>query len=101
MTTFSLAINKTWVKDGQKQDSTIWVRCTCWDKLAEVVAQYVTQGMKVMVLGELEEARPWTDKEGNNRASLEVTVRTVKFLSGTKAGESATGDSYVEANVPF
>lgn len=77
------------------------MRVTCWDKLAEVVAQYVTQGMKVMVLGELEEARPWTDKDGNNRASLEVTVRTVKFLSGTKAGESATGDSSIEANVPF
>ena len=42
-----------------------------------------------MIVGEVEEARPWTDRDGNNRASLEVTALTVRFLS-TK-GEGGGG----------
>lgn len=101
VTTFSLAISKTWTKDGQKQERTTWHEITCWNKLAEVCAQYVTKGMKVMVVGEVEESKPYTDKDGNLRATIKITAQTVKFLSGNKAGENATSDSTVEADVPF
>lgn len=37
--------------------------------------------MQVMAIGEIEEARTYTDKDGNARASLELTARVVKFLS--------------------
>jgi single-stranded DNA-binding protein len=54
-----------------------------WEKQAEIVSQYLTKGSKVMVIGEIEEARPWTDRDGNQRASLEVTGRTIKFFGGS------------------
>lgn len=38
--------------------------------------------MQVMAIGEIEEARTYTDKDGNARASLELTARVVKFLGG-------------------
>ena len=80
---FSLAVNRTWTgQDGQRQDKTTWFRVTTWRKQAEIVSQYLTKGSKVMVIGEIEEARPYTDRDGNQRASLEVTAQTVKFLSG-------------------
>ena len=103
VTTFSLAIGKTWTKDGQKQERTTWHEITCWNKLAEVCAQYVTKGMKVMVIGEVEESKPYTDKDGNLRATIKITAQTVKFLSGTKAGENATNDGSVDGEpvIPF
>lgn len=80
---FSLAVNKSWTgQDGQRQDKTTWFRVTTWQKQAEIVSQYLQKGRRVMVVGEVEEARPYTDRDGNMRASLEVRANIVKFLSG-------------------
>lgn len=93
VTSFSLAVNKSWVSaDGQRQDKTLWFRVTAWRKLAETASQYLTKGRQILVIGEIEEARPWTDRDGNQRASLEVTAQTIKFLNtrmdGVAGGES-------------
>jgi len=79
---FSLAVNKTWTTDAGKQSKTTWFRVTTWRKQAEIVGQYLHKGSKVMVVGEVEEARAFTDRDGKNRASLEVTASLVKFLDG-------------------
>ena len=95
VTSFNLAVNKSWVSaDGQRQDKTLWFRVTAWRKLAETTSQYLTKGRQIMVVGEIEEARPWTDRDGNQRASLEVTAQTIRFL-GTRAegGGGSSGDS--------
>lgn len=84
---FSLAVSKTWTEDGQKREKTTWFRVTAWRKQAETVSQYLHKGSKVLVVGEIEEARAYTDRQGNNRASLEVTAQTIKFLSGRGDGE--------------
>ena len=79
---FSLAVKRTWTnQDGERQDKTTWFRVTTWRKQAELVNQYLTKGSKVLVVGEIEEARPYTDRDGNQRASLEVNAHNVKFLS--------------------
>jgi single-strand DNA-binding protein len=91
--TFSLAVNRRWTgQDGQKQEKTTWFRITSWRKQAEIVSQYLTKGSKVLIVGEIEEARPWTDKDGNTRVSLEVTAQNVQFLSGK--GETSGGGNY-------
>lgn len=90
VTSFSVAVNKSWIKDGERQEQTVWFRVTCWRKLAETVSEYVKKGSKVLVVGEIEEARAWTDKEGNSRASLEVTANTVRFLDSKPQGSSST-----------
>lgn len=87
VSSFSLAVNKKWTgEDGQSHEKTTWFRITCWRKQAEIVAQYLTKGSRVMVIGEIEEAKPYTDRDGNMRASLEVTAQTVKFLSAKGEG---------------
>lgn len=81
VTSFSLAVNRSWTDgNGERQTKTIWVRISCWRKLAEVVSQYLVKGSKVLVNGELEPARAYKDKDGNAAASLEVTATTVEFL---------------------
>lgn len=89
VTSFSVAVNKSWVNaDGQRQEKTLWFKVTCWRKLAETVSEYVKKGSKVLVVGEVEEARPWTDRDGNQRASLEVTANTVRFLDSKPQGST-------------
>lgn len=98
---FSLAVNKTWVnQEGQRQDKTLWFRVTAWRKQAETVSQYLHKGSKVLIIGEVEEARAFTDRDGNHRASLEVTAQTIKFLGGRgdgAPGAEASGGRYNEA----
>ncbi len=87
---FSLAVNRVWnSQDGQRQEKTTWFRVTAWRRDAELVSQYLSKGRQVLVLGEVEEARPWTDQNGNLRASLEVTARTIRFLGGRDGGGSS------------
>ena len=94
VTSFNLAVNKSWTSaDGQRQDKTLWFRVTAWRKLAETVSQYVTKGQQVLVIGEIEEARAFTDRDGNLRASLEITAQTVRFLGKREGGASGSGGS--------
>lgn len=111
VTSFSLAVNRSWTnQEGQKQDKTTWFRITCWRKQAEIVSQYLTKGRQVMVVGEVEEARPWTDRDGNQRASLEVTATTVRFIGSRDGGGGSYGaptpteappDYVGEEDIPF
>ena len=80
---FNMAVNKSWTtQDGQRQDKTTWFRVTAWRRTAETVSQYLSKGRRVLVVGEVEEARPYTDRDGNPRASLEVTAQIIKFVGG-------------------
>lgn len=91
VTTFSVAVNKTWTtQDGQRQDKTTWFRVTAWRGLAENCSKFLSKGRQVFVVGEIEDARPWTDRDGNTRASLEVTAQTVKFI-GTRGDATGGG----------
>jgi single-strand DNA-binding protein len=87
VTSFRMAVNKSWTgDDGQRQDKTTWFRVTAWRKLAETTSQYLTKGAKVLVVGEIEESRPYTDRDGNMRASLEVTAQNIKFMNSRADG---------------
>lgn len=87
---FSLAVSRSWVgQDGQRQEKTTWFRVTAWRKLAETVSQYLSKGRQVLVIGEIEDARPYTDRDGNLRAALEVTAQTVRFIG--QRGDSGGG----------
>ena len=63
----------------------------------------------MLVVGEVEEARPWTDRDGNQRASLEVTAQFVRFIGGRGDGGGSHGapipetppEGVGEADIPF
>lgn len=115
---FNMAVNKSWTtQDGQRQDKTTWFRVTAWRRTAETVSQYLSKGRRVLVVGEVEEARPYTDRDGNPRASLEVTAQIIKFVGGRNemstseeemssiaGGSSSSGgseQSFDEDDIPF
>lgn len=85
VTTFSVATERHWVdSDGQKQQQTTWFRVTAWRRLAEICDQYLTKGRLVFVEGEIAEPKPYQGRDGQWRASLDVTARTVLFLGSAE-----------------
>lgn len=91
VSSFSLAVNKSWNdQEGNRQQKTTWFRVTAWRKLAEITAEHLTKGRQVLVAGEMQEAHAWSDKEGNPRASLEVTAQTIRFLGSRPENDGET-----------
>lgn len=89
VTKFSLAVNRRWTTlDGEQHEKVVWFRISAWRKQAESANQYLRKGSKVLIIGEVEEARPYTDRDGNLRASLEVTAHEIRFLDAKNANAS-------------
>jgi single-strand DNA-binding protein len=60
------------------------VRVIIFGQRAESLAQYLKKGMRVFVDGRLE-ARPWTDRENQVRAGLEIVASDIEFTSTRQA----------------
>jgi single-strand DNA-binding protein len=75
------------VADSQGRDKgTIWWSCTLFGKRGEALAQYLTKGQSVTVVGSVTE-REWQDKEGNKRKSMDVRVSEIALQGGRKEAE--------------
>jgi single-strand DNA-binding protein len=86
----NVAVNRSYKgADGQRNEETTWFRVTCWNQLAETVANYVKKGKQILVVGEVS-ARAYTAKDGTNAVSLEVRANTVRFL-GTRGDGDGGG----------
>lgn len=66
-------------KAGELQEITTWFRVTLWSKKAETAAKYLTKGSQVYIEGRLR-VEEWTDRDGNNRHTLEVQGTDMQFL---------------------
>ena len=59
-------------KDGEA----LFLRCSVWRDAAENVAESLEKGARVIVQGRLQQ-RSYTDRDGNNRTSVELQVDEV------------------------
>ncbi len=85
---FSIATNESW-KDrntGEMNERTEWHRCVAYDRLAEIMRDYVNKGMMIYVEGRLQ-TRKWQDQSGQDKYTTEIVVNEMQMLSGK--GESA------------
>src|SRR5688572_23057976 len=90
MAKVSLATNRTFTdRSGQQQEKTDWHRLTFWEKMAELVEQYVKKGDRLYVEGRLEYSTTEDDK-GNQRYWTDIIVREMVMLSGS-GGSSGAG----------
>jgi single-strand DNA-binding protein len=75
------------VADSQGKDKgTIWWNCTLFGKRGEALAQYLTKGQSVTVVGTVTE-REWTDKNDTKRKSMDVRVSEIALQGGRKDAE--------------
>ncbi len=74
---FSIAV------DRQSQDDQAdFFNITAWDKLGDLVMQYLSKGRRVLIQGRLRQDS-WEDKDtGKRQSRIEVTASDVTFLDG-------------------
>jgi len=92
---FSIAVDRQ-----SQDDSADFFNVTAWEKLGELVMQYLGKGRRVLVQGRLRQDS-WDDKEtGKKRSSVEVTATDVTFLDGPSdgAGSKQQDDSPKTSN---
>jgi single-strand DNA-binding protein len=78
----SLATNRTWTdKTGQQQEKTEWHRLNFWDRLADLVEQYVHKGDRLYVEGSIEYSQQ-QDDQGNVKYFTDIRVREMVMLGG-------------------
>jgi single-strand DNA-binding protein len=85
---FSIAVDR-----GGQDDAADFFDITAWEKLGELVMQYLSKGRRVLVQGRLRQDS-WDDKEtGKKRSRVEVTATDVTFLDGPSDGAGNSSES--------
>lgn len=89
----SLATNRTWTdRSGQQQEKTEWHRLNFWDRLADIVEQYVHKGDRLYAEGRIEYSQSEDDK-GNVRYFTDIRVLEMVMLGGQAGGPGSSMDS--------
>ncbi|MDR3125768.1 MAG: single-stranded DNA-binding protein [Candidatus Nomurabacteria bacterium] len=106
VTSFSVAVNDTWVdKNGQKQERVNFIECEAWGARGETIAKYFTKGRQILVEGSLRQDT-WDDKDtGKKRSAIKVNVDAFSFVNDGKGGGSSVAaaqptDDTVVTDVP-
>ena len=85
---FSVAVDR-----GGQDDTADFFNVNAWEKLGELVMQYLSKGRRVLVQGRLRQDR-WDDKEtGKKQSRIEVTATDVTFLDGPSDGAGQSDSS--------
>lgn len=90
---FSLAVDR-----GGQDDQADFFDVTAWEKLGELVNQYLSKGRRCLVQGRLRQDS-WDDKEtGKKRSKVEVVATDVTFLDGPSGDSGSNNASSAPAN---
>lgn len=96
-----IATTDTWTdKSGTRQERTEWHRVVMFNRLAEIAGEYLAKGSKVYVEGRLQ-TRQWTDKEGVERYTTEITALELQMLDRRDQKEQRRSTPDFDDNVPF
>lgn len=120
----NLATTETWRDkvSGELQDRTEWHRIVFFNRLAEIVGEYLRKGSKVYVEGSLR-TRKWQDKNGVERHTTEIIANEMHILDSrtgtrtdkpldaipatqdqalpTTAGTTTVPEDFIEDDIPF
>jgi single-strand DNA-binding protein len=96
----SLATNERFKdKNDAWQDRTEWHSVVAWQRLAEIVGEYVHKGSKLYIEGKLQTST-WEDKQsGERKYRTEIVARDIVLLGSRDSGdEGSPGRSSDESN---
>lgn len=87
----SVATSESWTdkSTGQKQERTEWHRVIFFNRLAEVVGQYLRKGSKVYVEGQLR-TRKWQDQSGVEKYTTEIIANNMQMLDSRQDSQQPT-----------
>lgn len=99
----TVATSETWrdKQSGELQDRTEWHRIVFFNRLAEIVGEYLRKGSKVYIEGSLR-TRKWQDKSGIDRYTTEIIANEMHILDSRHGQQSAAhhDDANTAASAP-
>lgn len=87
MANVTIATAESW-KDkqtGEKQEKTEWHRVVFFNRLAEIVGEYLKKGSQVYIEGRLQ-TRKWQGQDGQDRYTTEIVANEMQMLGGRPGG---------------
>ncbi|BAZ95049.1 single-strand DNA binding protein [Thiohalobacter thiocyanaticus] len=97
----TLATSDQW-KDkqtGEQRERTEWHNVVFYQRLAEIVGEYLKKGSQVYVEGSLR-TRKWQDKNGNDRYTTEIIASEMQMLGGRGGGGGGGSANYNSNRAP-
>jgi single-strand DNA-binding protein len=76
---------------GEMIEDTQWHRVQFFDRLAEIVGEYVKKGSPLYVEGRLKYGK-YTDKEGIERNTVDIVATEMQLLGGRQGAGGGGGD---------
>ena len=94
VTNISIATTYRW-KDkqtGERKDNTEWHRVVFYNRLAEIVGEYLRKGSQVYVEGRLQ-TRKWQGQDGQDRYTTEIIATEMQMLGSRTGGTAPLGNN--------
>ena len=84
----TIATSDSWndKQTGEKVEKTEWHRVVAFQRLAEIMGEYLRKGSQVYIEGKLQ-TRKWQDQSGADRWSTEVVANDMQML-GSRGGDA-------------
>ena len=80
---------------GQKVEKTNWINIVAFNRLAEIIGEYLTKGSKVFISGK-QTTRKWQDNDGQDRYSTEIVASEMQMLD-SRGGADQSNSSGTSA----
>jgi single-strand DNA-binding protein len=89
----SVATSDGWrdKQTGEMQERTEWHKVVFFNRLAEIVGEYLHKGSKIYVEGSLR-TRKWQDKNGLDRQTTEIVANEMHILDSKAGGRPVGAD---------
>ena len=84
----TVATSESWndKQTNERVEKTEWHRVVAFQRLAEIMGEYLKKGSQVYIEGKLQ-TRKWQDQNGQDRYSTEVVANDMQML-GSRGGEA-------------
>ena len=84
----TVATSESWndKQSGERVEKTEWHRVVAFQRLAEIMGEYLKKGSQVYIEGKLQ-TRKWQDQNGQDRYTTEVVANDMQML-GSRGGDA-------------
>ena len=76
---FSLAVNRRFSRNTNKEQTADFIPIIVWDKLAEVCSKHLFKGSQILVEGRMQ-IRSYAAQDGSKRYVTEVIAQELEFM---------------------
>ena len=95
---FTVACDRRFKTQGQPDAD--FISCVAWNKVADLMAQYLHKGDQVTVNGDLS-MRTYVDRDGQNRTALQISANHVEFPSRRNSVQAAEPTKNADDELPI